>query len=110
MRSKNLPQLTHLQFLVLGLLRDGERPGRAVRAALAAHGVKRTAAAFYQLMARLERDGLIEGWYEQITVRDQAVTERRYRLKPTGARLWTDARDFYAEIAARGVAPRWSDA
>ena len=110
MRSKKLPQLTHLQFLVPGLLRNGETPGRTVREALASHGVRRTAPAFYQLMARLERDGLIEGWYEQITVRDQAVTERRYKLRPTGARLWSDARDFYAEIAARGVAPRWSDA
>ena len=110
MRSQKLPQLTHLQFLVLGLLRNGETPGRIVREALAANGVKRTAPAFYQLMARLERDGLIEGWYEQITVRDQAVTERRYKLRPAGARLWNDARDFYAEIAARGVAPRWSDA
>ena len=110
MGSAKLPQLTHLQFLVLGLLRRGEQPGRVVRDALAARGVKRTLPAFYQLMARLERDGLIEGWYEQITVRDQAVTERRYRLKPAGKRLWTEARDFYSEIAARGGAPRWSDA
>jgi DNA-binding PadR family transcriptional regulator len=110
MRSQKLPRLTHLQFLVLGLLRGGEQPGRAVRQALAAHGVKRTAPAFYQLMARLERDGLIEGWYEQITVRDQAVTERRYRLRPAGARLWTEARDFYADVASRTVSTRWSDA
>jgi DNA-binding PadR family transcriptional regulator len=110
MRSNKLPRLTHLQFLVLGSLRSGEQPGRAVRDALAARGVKRTAPAFYQLMARLERDGLIEGWYEQITVRDQAVTERRYRMRPQGARLWAEARDFYAEIAQNGVAPRWSDA
>ena len=110
MRSRTLPRLTHLQFLVLGLLRGGERPGREVRDALAAHGVKRTAPAFYQLMARLERDGLIEGRYEQVTVRDQAVTERRYRLRPAGARLWADARDFYTEVAARGLARRWSDA
>jgi DNA-binding PadR family transcriptional regulator len=110
MRSKQLPRLTHLQFLVLGLLRSGEQPGRLVRESLAAHGVKRTSVAFYQLMARLERDGLVEGWYEQVTVRDQAVTERRYKLRPQGARLWTEARDFYAEIAARGVSPRWSDA
>jgi DNA-binding PadR family transcriptional regulator len=110
MRSKKLPQLTHLQFLVLGVLRQGEQPGRTVRDALAAHGVRRTTAAFYQLMARLERDGLIEGWYEQITVRDQAVTERRYRVRPSGARLWTEARDFYADVASRGVAQRWSDA
>jgi DNA-binding PadR family transcriptional regulator len=110
MRSKKLPQLTHLQFLVLGLLRNGETPGRVVRDALAAHGVRRTAPAFYQLMARLERDGLVDGWYEQVTVRDQAVTERRYRLRPAGTRLWNDARDFYADIAARGVPARWSDA
>ena len=111
MRSKKLPRLTHLQFLVLGLLQDHEQPGRIVREGLAAHGVKRTAAAFYQLMARLERDGLIEGWYEQVTVGDQAVTERRYRIRPAGNRLWIDARDFYAEISARAVrAPGWSDA
>jgi DNA-binding PadR family transcriptional regulator len=110
MRSKSLPRLTHLQFLVLGLLRGGDAPGRIVRDALARHGVSRTAPAFYQLMARLERDGLIEGWYEQVTVGDQSVTERRYRLRPTGAKLWIDARDFYAEVGARAGRPRWSDA
>ena len=108
--SKRLPRLTHLQFLVLGLLHNGEQPGRVIRETLAAHGVKRTAPAFYQLMARLERDGLVEGWYEQITVKDQAVTERRYRARPQGERLWAEARDFYTAIASRGVQARWSDA
>jgi DNA-binding PadR family transcriptional regulator len=108
--SDKLPRLTHLQFLVLGVLHAGEQPGRAIRVTLAAHGVKRTAPAFYQLMARLERDGLVEGWYEQITVKDQAVTERRYRMRPQGERLWADARDFYAAIGARGAQARWSDA
>lgn len=110
MGSKKLPRLTHLQFLVLGLLRTGDTPGRILRDALAAHGVKRTSPAFYQLMARLERDGLVDGWYEQIAVRDQAVTERRYRLRPQGAKLWTEARDFYTDVAAQRVPPRWSDA
>ena len=108
--SKRLPRLTHLQFLVLGLLRKGEQPGRAIRETLATHGVKRTAPAFYQLMARLERDGLVEGWYEQITAGDQAVTERRYRMRPQGARLWAEARDFYVAIGTHGVQARWSDA
>ena len=108
--SKRLPRLTHLQFLVLGLLHKGEQPGRVIRETLAAHGVKRTAPAFYQLMARLERDGLVEGWYEQIMVKDQAVTERRYRARPQGERLWAEARDFYTAIASRGVQARWSDA
>jgi len=110
MRSKRLPRLTHLQFLVLGLLRQGECPGRVVREALARHGVDRSAPAFYQLMARLERDGLVEGWYEQVTAGDQAVTERRYRLRPAAAKLWNEARDFYAEIGAQAGRPRWSDA
>ena len=110
MRSRSLPRLTHLQFLVLGLLRGGERPGRAVREVLAEHGVRRTEPAFYQLMARLERDGLIDGWYEQVAAGDQTVTERRYRLRSQGDRLWIEARDFYAEAGARAGSPRWSDA
>jgi len=109
MSSRRIPTITHLQFLVLGLLRDGEQPGRAIRAAIAAHGVRRSAPAFYQLMARLERDRLVDGWYEQISAGDQAVTERRYRLRPAGAKLWAEARDFYTTLIAQ-AAPRWSDA
>src|SRR5215218_101563 len=107
--SKRLPQITHMQFLVLGLLKRHEQPGRVIREALAAHGVKRTAPAFYQLMARLERDRLVDGWYEQVTAGDQSVTERRYRLRPAGAKLWAEARDFYTAIIGHG-SPGWSDA
>jgi DNA-binding PadR family transcriptional regulator len=96
-----LPPLTHLQFLVLSALRDGERPGRAIRDALAGYGVRRTAAAFYQMMARLERAKLVDGWYEQVTVGDQAVSERRYRLRPAGARLCDATCAFYERAAAR---------
>lgn len=106
---QQLPRLTHLQFLVLGQLRDGEQPGRAIRETLTRHGVGRTAPAFYQLMARLERDGLIDGRYEQIEVNGQAVTERRYTLRPHGRALWTEARDFYVAAGPAGD-PRWSDA
>ena len=107
--SKRLPKLTHMQFLVLGLLKEQDQPGRVIREALAAHGVRRSAPAFYQLMARLERDRLVDGWYEQVTAGDQAVTERRYRLRPSGAKLWTEARDFYTAIIEHGSV-RWSDA
>ena len=101
-----LPAVTHLQFLVLGVLLAGEQPGRGIRDAIAGHGVRRSAPAFYQMMARLERDGLIEGWYEQITVGDQAVTERRYRIKPAGSKLWNQTRAFYERAvlsAERGL-------
>jgi DNA-binding PadR family transcriptional regulator len=109
MAAARIPRLTHLQFLVLGLLREGEQPGRVIRDAIAAHGLKRSAPAFYQLMARLERDRLVDGWYEQVAAGDQAVTERRYRLRPAGAKLWAEARDFYTTVIAR-AAQRWSDA
>jgi hypothetical protein len=108
MPRASLPPLTSLQFLVLGTLLDAERPGRVVRDLLAAHRVRRTAAAFYQMMARLEKASLIAGWYEQVVVGDQAVTERRYRLTETGARLWRQTRDFYRKPAVGRV--RWSDA
>ena len=104
-----IPRLTHLQFLVLGLLRRGEQPGRVIREAIAERGVRRSAPAFYQLMARLERDRLVDGWYEQVAVGDQAVTERRYRLTPAGAKRWAEARDFYAELLGSRRA-RFSDA
>jgi DNA-binding PadR family transcriptional regulator len=117
MAPRRIPKLTHLQFVVLGLLRDGEQPGRAIRDAIAAHGVKRSAPAFYQLMARLERDRLVDGWYEQVTAGDQAVTERRYRLRAAGAKLWAETRDFYSTLIARAedrpstkLRTRWSDA
>jgi DNA-binding PadR family transcriptional regulator len=106
---KRLPRITHMQYLVLGLLKEREQPGRIIRDVLAAHGVRRSAPAFYQLMARLERDRLVDGWYEQVTAGDQTVTERRYRLRPAGAKLWTEARDFYTHAVVQ-PAPRWSDA
>lgn len=105
-----LPTVTHLQFLVLGLLLDGERPGRLIREVLARYRVKPSGPAFYQLMARLEREGLVEGWYEQVTVGDQAVTERRYRLTATGATRWKRAAAFYEQFGQAPGRAKWSDA
>ena len=61
-------------------------------------------------MARLERARLVEGWYEQITVGDQAVTERRYRITPDGSTLVGAAQRFYDELARLPARVRWSDA
>ena len=108
MRDARLPPLTHLQFLILSTLADGNRPGREVRAALETFGVARTAAAFYQLMARLEGAGLVEGRYEQVIAGDQAVTERRYTLKPAGRKLVEETRRFYTAAAAT-LKKQWSN-
>ena len=108
--ARRLPSISHLQFLALSVLRAGEQPGRALRKEAADFGVRHTAAAFYQMMSRLERDGLVEGWYEQIQVKDQAVTERRYRITSHGTRAWSEARAFYDAMAAASAQRRWSRA
>ncbi len=110
MSRPQLPELTHLQFLVLGVLRNSDQPGRALRDALAGYGIRRTGPAFYQLMARLEKDRLVDGRYEQITVGDQAVTERHYRITPDGKKRWNEARAFYEYVARAATKLRWSDA
>ena len=110
MRQKTLPALTHLHYLVLGVLRADEQPGRVLRQALVSYGVRRTAPAFYQLMARLEASKLVEGWYEQIVAGDQTVTERRYRITPEGNKAWARARAFYSEVEQLASRVRWSDA
>src|SRR5579864_812418 len=109
-RTPQVPEATHLQFLVLSVLRGGEQPGRVVRQALADHGARRTAAAFYQLMARLEQDHLVLGAYAPVIVGDQAVTERRYQITPAGLKVWEQARAFYAAVGAAVRARQWSDA
>lgn len=110
MSRKRLPTITHLQFLVLGCLLDGEQAGRSIREAIAGYGVRRSGPAFYQMMARLERASLVDGWYEQVTVGDQGVTERRYRILPSGRKLWFETRAFYQSPGLAGSPQRWSDA
>ena len=97
MSRRTIPDLTHLQFLVLGILRAGTRTGRHVRRALAKHGIRRTAPAFYQLMARLEDASLVSGEYDQKVVNGQIIKERRYTLTPKGEAAWTATRTFYAD-------------
>ena len=105
-----LPAISHLQFLTLGVLLATEQPGRVVRDAVAAFGSPRTAPAFYQMMARLERDGLVTGWYEQVVVGDQLVTERRYRITAAGTRAWNQTRAFYERVSVAAAQGAWSRA
>lgn len=104
MSPRAVPDITHLQFLVLGILRGGERRGRFIRRALERHGVRRTAPAFYQMMARLEDGGLVSGDYEQKVVEGQIIKERRYALTDRGDAAWSATRAFYSDaIEAYGT-------
>jgi DNA-binding PadR family transcriptional regulator len=95
MSRRRIPAITHLQFLVLGLLRGAPQVGRHVRQELARHGVRRSGPAFYQMMARLEDAGFVGGEYDQRVVASQIIKERRYTLTPAGAEAWNRTRDFY---------------
>jgi DNA-binding PadR family transcriptional regulator len=92
-----LPEISHLQFAVLGQLLPGEQAGRAIRKQLAQLKVRQTSPAFYQMMARLEDDGLVEGWYDQKVVAGQILRERRYSITETGRKAWREASRFYTE-------------
>jgi DNA-binding PadR family transcriptional regulator len=108
--TRQLPPLSHLQFLALGVILSNEEPGRVIRDVVAEYGVRRTGAAFYQLMARLERDGLIDGWYEPVVVGDQSVRERRYRITAAGTRAWRQTCQFYETVAAAAARGRLANA
>jgi DNA-binding PadR family transcriptional regulator len=108
--SRQLPPLSHLQFLALGVILSADEPGRVIRDVVADYGERRTVAAFYQLMARLERDGLVDGWYEPVVVGDQAVRERRYRITAAGTRAWRETRAFYETVAAAAARGRLANA
>lgn len=110
MSGRRLPDITHLQYLVLAALREGDQPGRALRKLIAEFGARRSAAAFYQLMARLETAQLVEGWYAPIDVGAQTVNERRYRVTGTGRKAEAQARAFYQTAWQRVPRTRWSDA
>src|SRR3954465_5855169 len=106
MSRRALPALTHLQFLVLGVLRGGPRTGRQVRRAVAGHDVRRTAPAFYQMMARLEDARFVAGEYDQKIVARQIIKERRYSLTPPGEAAWAATRAFYTDAIEAYGAPR----
>lgn len=97
MSPRPVPAITHLQFLVLALLQSEPRLGRHLRGRLVRHGVRRSAPAFYQMMARLEEATLVSGEYDQKVINGQIIKERRYTLTPDGAAAWRATRDFYVD-------------
>jgi DNA-binding PadR family transcriptional regulator len=98
-----LPEITHLQFLILALLLDGELSGRKLREGLAEAGHRKSAPAFYQFMARLEDAELVEGRYDQKVIDGQIIKERFYTLTGAGERAWADVRDFYMAHGRLGL-------
>jgi hypothetical protein len=89
-----------MQFLILSIIGGREKSGREIRGELARRNVRKSGPAFYQLMARLEDDRMVSGWYEQKIVDSQVIKERRYRLLAPGVRAVNDTKEFYEMLAA----------
>jgi DNA-binding PadR family transcriptional regulator len=95
-----LPGFTHLQFVVVSLLMDGERSGRQIRSSLADEGVDRSGPAFYQMMARMEEGGLVQGRYEPAWIGGQEVIERLYQVTDEGRKRWDSTLRFYRRFCS----------
>jgi len=98
---RKLPKLSHLQFLVVGLLTGGPLSGRDLRVRLRDFGVRRSGPGFYQLMARLEDAGLVEGAYRQDVIEGQIIRERHYAITSQGSQAWEASRRFYVDAIDR---------
>lgn len=98
-----IPSITHLQFLVLGLLMDAEISGRELRERLVDAGERKSGPAFYQFMARLEDARLVEGSYDEKVIDGQRIKERRYKITGQGIAAWEEVRDFYLTQVGFGL-------
>jgi DNA-binding PadR family transcriptional regulator len=94
-----LPQLSHLQVLVLESLGTRKISGRELRLLLMQSGTKKSGPAFYQLMGRLEEAGFVEGEYSQKIVEGQIIKERSYRVTGQGERAMRQTLQFYQDRA-----------
>lgn len=93
---RNLPKLTPLQFLVLCHLREHhDLGGTELRALLAKDGASVQGPAFYQLMARMTRAGLIRSKYHDRQIGNQTVSESRHRITVHGFNELVATREFY---------------
>ena len=90
-----LPDLTHLQFVIVDVLGPREKSGRELRQGLRERGIRKSGPGFYQLMARLEEAGVVKGWYDQKIVEGQIIKERRYKITGSGMRARERSLDFY---------------
>jgi len=90
-----LPTLTHLQAHVIQLIAKNEHSGRFIRSSLEDVGVRTSAAAFYQLMSRMEKADLIAGHYLISVVDGQTIKERRYHATINGMTQFLETANYY---------------
>jgi len=85
-----LPEITDLQFTILDLIRNGSATGAEIRSGLRDYGDTRSYPAFYQLMGRIEAQGLVDG------KTNTKSHMRSYTLTKKGKRQYDDKTEFFA--------------
>lgn len=90
-----LPTITHLQYAVLCCMSTAQVAGKSIRDRIAELGVTMSLPGFYQLMARLEADGLVKGTYKQTMIGNQPIKERWYKLTRRGSTALANTFTFY---------------
>lgn len=67
---------------ILNALGSEEKSGKELR-----NKIGMRLAPFYVLMARMEDEQLVEGWYKPVVVAGHKIKQRWYRATPKGRRL-----------------------
>lgn len=104
-RKLPLPTVPHLQILILDILFSTEQvSGEEIRNELDAYGEKREGPAFYQLMARMEKSGLIQGQYKAFKWNKRVYREAFYSITDDGRKAYQTTWKFYANLSVnKGV-------
>ena len=89
----NLP--SHIQCLTLASIGTEEVTGNTLRARLLEAGIVSEGPAFYQMMKRLEADGLTVGRYAQVETSRQPVTIHCYTTTEKGRATLAAVVEFY---------------
>ena len=99
MKTRTLPTVTQLQFLYLDALSDGFLTGEQLRTKLERSGVCRNPIAFYRVMQRLKKTGLVEGWRITYATSKKPGPDGIYELTQAGKDLLAETRAFYRKSA-----------
>ena len=102
-KKPGIPQATNLQVFLLQQLINGEKSGKELRQLLADNGAKKSGPGFYQIMSRLEDDGLVDPRWKNIEVNGHKVRERRYKITGGGRSVVRSVRDFVTSIGLMGA-------
>ena len=92
-----LPEMSSLQFLVVGCLFSGRQSSVKLRAAINAAGQKISPTSLCKLMCRMEKLNFVCRHYRKTMLRNCRIRECHYEVTDLGLAIWKKTRAFYAD-------------